>query len=389
MPGSGVLVHLTVRPRDGFHIDVNAVNRDLGERNLNFLQRIHRKTMRFNLVLPFLCLLMSGLAVEPTHAQAQDSSQPSGAKIKIQTILVNEPVTVRDSNGEMVHNLELKDFRITDNGVEQTITHFELGGDAISLVVLVETSSRIDALLPDLRRCGILLSEGVMGPNAEAAVVGFNDSVDELHDFTSSADAIEKTFARLQDGTSGSKLYDAMALAVEMLNGRPKTTAIQPGRRRVMLVLAESDDKGSKAKLGAVLRQAQLENVTIWSVGLSTVHATLLNRAKMKPSDPGWGDNNLIPVAIWAVTNIKDQIFRNGLQIATTATGGTHFATWRGRSIQGAIDEIGGELHSQYLLMYTPTGTNAEGYHEIKVEVDKTNLKVRSRPGYFMESPER
>jgi hypothetical protein len=39
--------------------------------------------------------------------------------------------------------------------------------------------------------------------------------------------------------------------------------------------------------------------------------------------------------------------------------------------------------------MYTPTGTNAEGYHEIKVEVDKTNLKVRSRPGYFMESPER
>ena len=345
--------------------------------------------MRFNLVLPFFCLLMSGLAVEPTHAPAQDSSQPSGAKIKIQTILVNEPVTVRDSDGEMVHNLELKDFRITDNGVVQTITHFELGGDAISLVVLVETSSRIDALLPDLRRCGILLSEGVMGPNAEAAVVGFNDSVDKLHDFTSSADAIEKTFARLQDGTSGSKLYDAMALAVEMLSSRPKPTATQPGRRRVMLVLAESDDKGSKAKLGAVLRQAQLENVTIWSVGLSTVHATLLNRAKMKLSDPGWGDNNLIPVAIWAVTNIKDQIFRNGLQIATTATGGTHFATWRDRSIQGAIDEIGGELHSQYLLMYTPTGTNAEGYHEIKVEVDKTNLKVRSRPGYFMEGPER
>jgi len=94
-----------------------------------------------------------------------------------------------------------------------------------------------------------------------------------------------------------------------------------------MLVLAEADDKGSKARLGAVLRQAQLENVTIWSVGLSTVHAVFWNRAKMKPSDPGWGDNNLIPVAAWAVTNIKDQIFRNGLQVATAATGGTHFAT--------------------------------------------------------------
>ena len=343
--------------------------------------------MKCSVFLSF-CFSLSGvLAVEVIHAQTQESSQTSAAKIKTQTILVNEPVTVRNADGRMVPNLEPKDFKITDNGVEQIISHFEVGGDSISLVVLVETSSRIDALLPDLRKCGSLASQIVMGPNAEAAVVGFNDSVDKLQDFTSSGDAIERTFAHLDDGTSGRRLYDAMELAVEMLSSRPVPTATNPGRRRVMLVLAESDDKGSKAKLGAVLRRAQLENVTIWSVGLSTVHATLLNRAEMKPSDPGWGDNNLIPLAAWAVKNTKDHISKNGLQIATAATGGTHFATWRGRSIQTAIDEIGGELHSQYLLMYTPTGTTAEGYHEIRVEVDKSNLKVRWRPGYFVEGP--
>ena len=211
--------------------------------------------------------------------------------------------------------------------------------------------------------------------------------MDKLQDFTPSGDAIENTFAHLDNGTSGSRLYDAMDLAVKMLSSRPVPTTTNPGRRRVMLVLAESDDKGSKANLGAVLRQAQLENVTIWSVGLSTVHAVFLNRAKMKPSDPGWGDNNLIPVAAWAVTNVKDQIFKNGLEIAAAATGGTHFATWRDRSIEAAIDEVGGELHSQYLLMYTPTGSGAGGYHEIKVAVDKPNVKVRSRPGYFLEGP--
>jgi VWFA-related protein len=345
------------------------------------------QTMKCHVFLSF-CLSLSGvLSVEVIHAQTQESNQTPAAKIKTQTILVNEPVTVRNADGRMVPNLEPKDFKITDNGVEQIISHFEVGGDSISLVVLVETSSRIDALLPDLRKCGSLASQIVMGPNAEAAVVGFNDSVDMLQDFTSSGDAIERTFAHLDDGTSGRRLYDAMELAVEMLSSRPVPTATNPGRRRVMLVLAESDDKGSKAKLGAVLRRAQLENVTIWSVGLSTVHATLLNRAKMKPSDPGWGDNNLISLAAWAVKNTKDHISKNGLQIATAATGGTHFATWRDRSIQTAIDEIGGELHSQYLLMYTPTGTNAEGYHEIRVEVDKSNLKVRWRPGYFVEGP--
>lgn len=346
--------------------------------------------MRRHLTLGFGCLLIGCFAAYHTRAQVPgDSAEQSETKIKIQSILVNQPVTVRDSNGKMVHNLEASNFRVIDNGVEQEISYFVVGGDAISLVVLVETSSRVESILPQLRRSGIVLSQAVMGPNAEAAVIGFNDSVDKLQDFTENGDAIEKTMAHLEHGTSGSKLYDAMALAIEMLSGRPKPSETQPGRRRVMLVLAQPDDKGSDAKLGAVLRQAQLQNVTIWSVGISTVHATFLNRARMKPTDPGWGDNNLIPVAVWAVTNIRDQISGNGLQIAAVATGGSHIATWRDRSMQSAIDSIGGELHSQYLLMYAPTGINSSGYHEIKVQVDKPNLIVRSRPGYYMEGPPR
>lgn len=137
-------------------------------------------------ILLFLFLL---LTLEGAFAQAQDTSQAAGAKIKVRTILVNEPVTVRNHDGQMIHNLEPKDFKITDNGVEQTITHFEVGGDSIALVVLVETSSRIEAMLPDLRKSGSVVSQIVMGPNAEAAVVGFNDTVDKLQDFTSSADS--------------------------------------------------------------------------------------------------------------------------------------------------------------------------------------------------------
>jgi len=354
--------------------------------NLNLPLGIYGRKMRHCLTLGFDCLLISCFAAYAAHAQVQkDSTEPSQTKIKVQSILVNQPVTVRDSNGRMVHNLELSNFRVTDNGVEQQISHFDVGGDAISLVILVETSLRIESVLPALKKSGILLSQAVMGPNAEAAVIGFNDSVDTLQDFTADADAIEKTMAHLERGTSGSKLYDAMALGIEMLSKRPEPTESQPGRRRVILVLAQPDDKGSDAKLGAVLRQAQLQNVTIWSVGFSTVHATFLNRARMKPTDPQWGDNNLIPVAVWAVTNIRDQVSGNSLQIAAAATGGSHFSSWRGRAIQNAIDSIAGELHSQYLLMSTPTGMNTSGCHEIKVQVDKPNLKVSSRPGYYIE----
>jgi len=81
---------------------------------------------------------------------------------------VNTPVTVVDSKGELVSNLNAKDFQVTDNGVPQRITHFDLGGPPLSLVILIETSSRIESLLPEMRKTGIVFTNAVMGPEGEA-----------------------------------------------------------------------------------------------------------------------------------------------------------------------------------------------------------------------------
>lgn len=342
--------------------------------------------------------------------------QPPKNAIKVQVALVTTPVTVRDSQGRMVHTLEAKDFQVTDNGNVQKVSHFDLGGDPISLVILVETSSRIEPLMPEVRKTGILFTQTVMGLTGEAAVVGFNDSVDKLQDFTSNADTIENTIAHLRVGTSGLKLYDAMAVGVEMLTSRPQATAEKPGRRRVMLILSEATDEGSEKKLGEALRQAQLANVTIYSVGLSTTRAEFQSKPKPPqgtglpvgtlPPPPGVPDTptleenrnggagggvDLLAAAIWAVQHIYGQVKGNALEVAGAATGGAHLAAFRDRSIERAIDEIGGELHSQYTISYTPTDANVTGYHEIKVSVirsDAKNLKIRARPGYYLAPPE-
>src|ERR1700752_1129406 len=173
-------------------------------------------------------MLLVALAAVPlaAHAQAPEGPmtpqpdiviQKGPPKIKVQTLLVNTPVTVRNEKGEMVHDLEASDFRVTDNGAPQKIMHFNLGGDPISLVVVVETSSRIGPILSQIRKTGILISQTVTGPTGECAVVGFDDEVKMLLDFTNSADAMEKTMSRLQEGDSGSKLFAAMSKAVDML----------------------------------------------------------------------------------------------------------------------------------------------------------------------------
>jgi VWFA-related protein len=347
------------------------------------------------------------------QAGAVEKAPPA---IKVRTVLVNTPVTVRSEKGEMVHDLEETDFRVTDNGVLQKITHFNLGGDPIALVVVVEKSSRIASALPQIRKAGILISQTVTGPTGEAAVVGYDDEVSTLLDFTSSGDALDTAISRLQEGTWGTRLFDAMSKAVEMLSARPEVSETDLGHRRVMLVIGEAHDSGSEAKLGEVLRRAQLANVTIYAVGISSTKADL----KRKPAETGpapvapegtypvppppgtvqtptTGDTsqpqggNLLALAIWAVQHAKDQVTSHQLEIAAAATGGTHVSTWKDRTIEKVIDEMGGELHSQYTLTYTPSGDVTDGYHEISVTVSKEKergLKVRARPGYYLGTPE-
>jgi hypothetical protein len=40
-------------------------------------------------------------------------------------------------------------------------------------------------------------------------------------------------------------------------------------------------------------------------------------------------------------------------------------------------------LHNQYLLSYQPNNLSEGGYHKIQVVVDRPDLEVRTRPGYW------
>src|SRR5258708_13106014 len=137
---------------------------------------------------------LAAVALPGAWAQAPDGpmipqpgvsiQQGPPSPIKIRTVLVNTPVTVRNEKGEMVHDLEESDFRITDNGAPQKITHFNLGGDPISLGVVVETSSRISTILPNILKSGILISQTVTGPTNASANAEFDDELNTLLAFT-------------------------------------------------------------------------------------------------------------------------------------------------------------------------------------------------------------
>jgi hypothetical protein len=109
---------------------------------------------------------------------------------------------------------------------------------------------------------------------------------------------------------------------------------------------------------------------------------------------PGAGNNqdlNLLALVQVLVEHTKSAATKHSLQLGAAATGGAYYSTFKGRGIEAAIDEIGGELHSQYMLSYTPTlhseDTENFGYHQIVVSLvaeKSQNRKITTRPGYYV-----
>jgi len=334
----------------------------------------------------------------PPPAHIQEPPKPT---VRVKVDWVTTPVTVRNSKGELVLNLAQNNFRIFQDGVQQTIEHFDLGGDPLSVVFVLENSSRVEPLLPAVRNTGILLSQKVMPGDVRAALIMYDDQPHVLQDFTTSGDAIQRAVNHLPPGLSGAALFDALSTGVDLLSRQPRD------RRRIILAMAEPVDTASESKLGEVLRAAQLQNVTIYSVGLSTTAAQLRAEPRSRPSGyppgiypapgpPGipqtptntQSENSsadLGALGVWIMQHIKESVKDHTLEVAANATGGEHIATFKDRSIEKAVSEIADEIHTQYTLGYRPTSGDASGFHTISVVVDRPGMKVRTRQGYYLE----
>jgi VWFA-related protein len=304
---------------------------------------------------------------------SQTQAPPPLAKDQIR-VVTNEVVvaaTVTDPSGEFVLDLSQKDFHVFDDGVEQKIDHWDLGGDPIAVVLVLETSSRPHAMIPVIHSLGSIFTETAMALDGEAAVITYDSTVEVRQPFTLDHDAVEKSIASVQFEDPARNLYDAMALAVGMLRDEA------PMRRRIMLIVGESRDDGSKAKLGEIVRDAEHANISIYAVGPSSMTRDLLQDAPALWAAP----------AIFLLQQGKNRAKNHELEVAAAATGGIHYSAVRAATLRDALDKIGGELHAQYIVGYQPNSERASGFHSIRVTVSRPNVFIRTRPGYYLASP--
>ena len=282
------------------------------------------------------------------------------------------------------------------------IDSFEVAFLPISMVICVQSSDRVEGILPEVTKTAILFTDMVLGEFGQAALIAFDQRVRLMQDFTNDEKKIEKALKDITLGSDAVRLSDAVYEGIRMLVKRPST------HRKVIVVISESQETASEVGLGETMRTAQIQDIMIYPVRLSSIKGWFKRDDKPIPpsippgvqaraSIPGAAETpttqmqhrvratpNVIPIVIDLVRGVKNLLFNNPLELLAVGTGGRVYSPMTEDGIQKAIMGIGEDLRSQYLLSYRPNNLNESGiFHRIEVEVFYDRARVRARPGYW------
>jgi len=317
-----------------------------------------------------VCLAITGaglLAQQPASLQ-----QPT---ISTQVPLVLAPATVTDRGGKPIDGLKAEDFVVTDEGVRQTISldTSDTVLAPVSLVVAVEANGISEPVLAKVRQVGGMIHPLITGDRGQTALIAYDAEVRVLEGFTTNSDVIRVSFAGIDARTiKNAVLVDAVAQGVRMLATRPTNN------RRILMIVGESRDRGSKTKLKTAVDAAQRAGVIVYPLTYSTQATAWTARPQDNPPLPGAFDLGGAFVELGRMTS------PNAADNLAFTTGGRHlsFATLKG--LEDALSVTGQEIHSQYLLSFAPMAATHPGYHRLSVKVpSRPDAIVRARPGYW------
>src|SRR4029077_1440033 len=195
-------------------------------------------------------------------APPQQKPQEAGASIAVEVPVVTLDVIATTKNGDLLTGLKKENFRVIDEGAPQTITNFGATDAPITIVLLMEFSSRgyydwfayqakywADAFFPNLKQ------------KDWVALVTFDMKTRTEVDFTQDKMEVRSALYHLYfPGFSESNVFDAVLDTTERLKD-------VKGKKSILL-LATGVDTFSKHTLDQTMKQLRQSDTTIFCVGL-------------------------------------------------------------------------------------------------------------------------
>jgi VWFA-related protein len=349
-------------------------------------------------------------------APAPAASQPPAADDNVQTTapaggnianfvvevnFVEVPVTVKDSKMRTVAGLDWRDFRVYENGTRVPLSFFSVDPQPLSIAFVVDQS--LPSNVMDKVNASLGAVQGALTPYDEASLFTYSNGSKEWTGFTGGQSSrLPAVLALAQSagtdpmvpvndgplagcqlrengncvdpvlqpgGSTGNDTFikipkeihtlnDAILAAARELSTRPKE------RRRIIYVISDGKEYGSKATWKEVLRYLETNKIT--------VYATLVGDSARWGE--GWLDRFHLPFTM----------YENVLYKYTVATGGDTDAEGGVNGIEKSYMKIAGEARNQYTLGYlSHESIYDDKYRNIDVRVDRPDLEVIAKHGYY------
>jgi VWFA-related protein len=283
------------------------------------------------------------LAAALTAAVTAQPRQPLTFRSGVEVVELDVSVT---RGGQPVTGLEARDFRVADNGVEQSVQTVALDRMPLSVTMALDTSSSVvgERLTQLLAAANGLLD--ALRPDDRAALLTFSHEVDLRVPLTLDRAALRKGVAEVAGG-GATALRDAVQLALPT----PPIT----GTRPLVLVFTDGADTASWVSEEDVVDSARKSSVVVHAIDVRT------------PNNAG-----------------SDKF----LDRLTGATGGRRWSATSDRDLRNLFTRALEEMRSRYLLTFSPSGKRNAGWHELKVSLENGRADISARPGYFLPPTE-
>ena len=285
--------------------------------------------------------------------------------IRVNTNLVNLNVSVYNNRLKgLVSTLEQKDFTVSEDGKEETISFFAKTDVPFDLVLLIDLSGSTSDKRDLIRKTTQRFIEAAR-PADRLAIVTFSDTTNIISPLTEDRKELLASLKSI-GGTGGSSVWDALKFTLDKVLG-PKPLA----RRRAVVFMTDGVDNAL---------------VGFGDAGSKITFADLLEAVRHN-------DTLVIPIYLdtendgsYAGTGHK--IYENArktLALLADESGGLFYKARKVEDLNGVYDQIIEDLGKVYSLGYKPTNDKRDGsWRSVKIEVTgRPDLLTRARPGYY------
>ncbi|MCA1629154.1 MAG: VWA domain-containing protein [Acidobacteria bacterium] len=190
--------------------------------------------------------------------------------------LLNVTAARDDGSGAPVRPTEIA---LYDDGLEQKILSFSPDPSPARIVLLVDNSQTLRTDVPKLAQVAREFAYEIYEGD-QMLVVGFDEHAEIISDWTDDPKAVEESLSGLRK-KGQPYLFDALTAVVsEAL--RPLTGSV---RKRVIVLIGDGLDRGSKTKFKEALAELQNTDITVYAMQIPDRTGGAFRRDQPKPSE--------------------------------------------------------------------------------------------------------